>query len=360
MPTSSPARQPVARLRSPGEMAAVVPMLCGFVPTESVVVVSLHGKRSRVGLTMRVDLPPPALETELADQLLERLSVDGGRGALVVVYTADADDGDGELPRIGLVERLGDGCRRAGLALTDALLVRGGRWWSYVCDDPSCCPDDGTPLDVEPTRAVGLVAAEQALEGRAVLPSRDELVASLAPPQGIAAEAAVRRLRATDAARRRRVAAEGRLRVGQDALRLWRRAVDRPVEPPDELGPETAAMLVVSLADVLVRDEVATWALRDDDALLRLLLSLTGSCVRPFDAPVCTVVAWVAHVRGDGGLANVALDRALASDPAYTMALLCRQALDGQVPPAQVRSLLEDSRRVLRQVHPWTACHEQA
>lgn len=358
MAITSRARQPVARLRSPGEMAAVVPMLCGYVPTESLVVVSLHGKRSRVGLTMRVDLPPPSLETDLADQLLERLAFDGGRGALVVVYTAEADTGDGELPRIALVERLGDGCRQVGLALTDALLVRDGRWWSYVCGDPSCCPDDGTPLEPEPTRAVGLVAAEHALEGRAVLPSRDELVASLAAPQGLAAEAAFRRLRTTDAARRRRVAAEGRVRVGQDALWLWRRTVDRPVEPPDELGPETAAMLVVSLADVLVRDEVVTWALRDDDALLRVLLLLAGACLRPYDAPVCTAVAWVAHTRGDGALANVALDRALASDPEYSMAKLCRQALDGQVPPAQVRSLLAESRRVLRELHPWTACHE--
>ena len=357
MSTTSRARQPVARLHGPGEIAAVVPMLCGFVPAESLVVVCLHGKRSRVGLTMRIDLPPADVEPDLVAQVLGRLRVDGGRGVLVVVYTQDSDV-EGELPRGALVEQLAAGCRRAGVTLSDALLVRAGRWWSYVCDDVSCCPADGTPLDTEATAAVGLVAAVQALDGQAVLPSRADLVASISPPTGPAAQTATSRLRATDQARARRVAVEGRVRVGQDALRLWRHTLDHAFEPPNELAPETAAILVVSLTDVLVRDEVISWALEDNAAVLGLLLSLARSCGPPHDSAVCTAVAWVAHLRGDGALANVALDRALACDPEYSMAQLGRQALDGQVPPTQMRSLMAESRRLQRQLHPWTACHE--
>jgi len=360
MPTGSSPRKSVARLRRPGELANLVPMLCGFVPTESLVVICLRGvKRNRVGLTMRVDLPDAAdvtAEADLVEQLLERLTFDGGGGAFLAVYTAGAGQA---LPRRALVDALCQGSRRRGVEVLDALLVRGGRWWSYRCDDQTCCPAVGTPLDVAPSAGLALVAAEQALDGRAVLDSRTALVASLAGPTGLAAAAARQRLSAASSARARQVAREGRVQVGQDALWLWRRALSvaqSPAgadEPPQELSPSGLAPLILSLDDVLVRDEILTWALENDAALLRLLLLLARECVPPFDTATCTCIAWVAHLRGDGALANVALDRALAGDPGYAMARLCRQALDAQVRPAQVRSLLTESRQVLHDVHPW-------
>ena len=231
MSTGSSPRTSVARLRRPGELANLVPMLCGFVPTESLVVICLRaGKRNRVGLTMRVDLPDAAdvtAEADLVEQLLERLTFDGGGGAFLAVYTAGAGHGQA-LPRRALVDALCQGSRRRGVEVLDALLVRGGRWWSYRCDDQMCCPAVGTPLDVAPSAALALVAAEQALDGRAVLDSRTALVASLAAPTGLAAAAAQQRLSAASSARARHVAREGRVQVGQDALRLWRRARAAP------------------------------------------------------------------------------------------------------------------------------------
>ena len=44
--------------------------------------------------------------------------------------------------------------------------------------------------------------------------------------------------------------------------------------------------------------------------------------------------AWQA---GDGALANVALDRALADNPRYSMALLLREVLDSGAPPSLAR-----------------------
>jgi hypothetical protein len=338
---------PVARLRTPAELAAALPQLCGFVPEDSLVLVSLRGPSLRVGLTMRVDLPPPGAERALASQLAGRLRADRARRVVVAVVT-DAPDDDG-LPRRRLVTAVERAARKAGVGVAERLLVRNGRWWSYDCADPGCCPPDGTPLAVEPTPALGLVAAQQALEGRAVLPSRDDLVASLAPATDPAVAA---RLVASDQARLRRTAQEGRVVVGRDALRLWRRALDRALDPT---GPEAAAHLVVSLQDVLVRDRVLTWALEHDEALLALLIRLASTSTPPHDVEVCALVGWVAHLRGDGALANVALDRALAGDPAHGLAGLCRQALDGQVAPRAVRSLLQDARAVLESQHPWTA-----
>jgi hypothetical protein len=108
---------------------------------------------------------------------------------------------------------------------------------------------------------------------------------------------------------------------------------------------EALTSIVISLQDVAVRDDVATMALDDSEALLTLLLTLARQTVAPYDVPVCTLVALVAWVRGDGALANVALDRALTGDPSYSMAKLFRAGLDGQLPPSAVKEWLRETRR---------------
>jgi hypothetical protein len=50
-------------------------------------------------------------------------------------------------------------------------------------------------------------------------------------------------------------------------------------------------------------------------------------------APVASVLAVCAWVDGDGAAARVALDRALAADPAYSLAALVSAALDTGTPP---------------------------
>ena len=68
----------------------------------------------------------------------------------------------------------------------------------------------------------------------------------------------------------------------------------------------------------------------------------------PDDAPVLALLGWVAYAHGDGGLANVALERCLASDPDYTLAHLLVEMLARQVPPREVRTLLKATRKRLR------------
>lgn len=348
---SSP--QPVARLRGPGDLAAALPHLCGFVPAESLVVVALHGPRHRVGLTMRVDLPAREHEALLVSDLVDRLVCTDADEAMLVLCTEAA--AVGALPRARLVRRLRAAVRRAGLTVGDALLVRSGRWWSYVCGDERCCPADGTPLGGTPSEALVLVQAHAALEGRAVLPSRADLVASLAAPVGAVRDVAAAALAVAERERAAEVARLGRAGAGRVALSRWRQALAAAGRPPLVLPSADAAALVVSLSDCLVRDEVLGWVLDDDVALLTLLLTLAAGAPPPHDAQVCALLSWVAHARGDGGLANVALDRALDADVDCSLAQLSRQALDGQVAPAQIRELLADSRAVLREAHPWTA-----
>ena len=325
---------PVARLSSPAEIAALIPLLVGFVPSESVVVVSLRPPRKRVGLTMRVDLPAVEHEPLLAEQLAQRLEQDGAMAALVVVYTSvpDIDERAG----LRLVDAIGEA---AFVPVTDALLIRHGRWWSYFCDRARCCPADGTPVEAADTPALRLASAESVLSGRSVLPSRTALVQSVAPPRLLAEVAARQRLdAATDALLEHDVAARG------DAVLDVGRVLLAACAEGHALDPRAVASFAAGLRDVAVRDDVATWALDRPDDLLGLLQQVARAVVPPYDAPVCTLLAWVAYAGGDGGLANVALDRALASEPDYSMAQLLRTALDGQVPPATVREILRRTR----------------
>lgn len=325
MPTSS--SRPLARLSGPGDVAAAVPLLCGFRPQDSVVVLSLRGPRRRLGLTVRLDLPPPGQVRAAASLLAQRVAGDGGSAAAVVVVTESGR-------RDVLVAALVDACADAGLEVVEAVHVAGGRWTSYLCSG-ACCPLDGTPLpDVPP-----LVAAERALEGRGVLASREELVRALAAPEAPApgVEQAIaehdRRVRADGAAAARAAAA-------REVRSLLQQVRDGgPVADDDVV--RTAAVL----HDVAVRDEVTAWAMEESDALLSLAEAVARRIGPPHDAPACSLLAWVAYARGDGARANVALDRALATDQAYGLALLLRQALDGGLPPDLVRRAVREATR---------------
>jgi hypothetical protein len=54
-------------------------------------------------------------------------------------------------------------------------------------------------------------------------------------------------------------------------------------------------------------------------------------------AAPASLLAFVAWQCGDGALANIALDRALADHPGYSMARLLRQVLDSGAPPSLAR-----------------------
>jgi hypothetical protein len=338
-PVRSGARAPVARLRTPADLVAAVPLLCGYVPQESLVVLSLHGSGTTLGLTMRFDLGWSPDVADAAAEVVARLRHDGARSAVVLVHS-DQPDVAGERAWGDLVTAVEVECDAAGIAVPEALLVRDGRWWSYTCSQPTCCPAEGTPFAAVPSASVQLLQAQNALDGRAALETRQQVVRSVAPPVLLAARAADQR-----AERALEAWAERRCRDGVEAaraadVRTVREAVDR-VASAEGLDPERATLVALAVQDVVVRDEVATWALTEPAALLSLLQQTAQQVVPPEDAAVCVLLAWVAYAHGDGGLANVALERGLRSDPDHSLGLLLRQALEGQLHPREVRRILE-------------------
>jgi hypothetical protein len=98
------------------------------------------------------------------------------------------------------------------------------------------------------------------------------------------------------------------------------------------------ARMTVALRDLRVRDDA--WARMEPghrDAHRRLWLDVARRAQPGYVAAPAALLAFVAWQCGDGALANVALDRALADDPRYSMALLLRQVITAGAPPSLAR-----------------------
>jgi hypothetical protein len=339
MPKPTPNPQPVtARLTTPAQMVASLPLWLGYVPTDSLVVACCHEPRGRIGLTLRFDLPPAALEQALVEEVTARVVHQQPTRLLIAVYSDEADDR--QRARTALVEELCDrlALELPGLRITEAVLVREGRFWSYLCGDVRCCPTEGTPVSAARTDPeVALLEAEQVLRGQVVQRDRDALARSLEAPQLLAA---AQGRQECEEARSRHLAGRARdvLQWRERWLSTWADWVVELEDPGDTcLEVWDAAELATSLEDVLLRD--ALIAESEPDQLLPLLREVLRRTPAPFDAPVCTVFAWLTYCEGGGAEVTIALERALRTDPGYGLATLLGEVMLGQVPPAEVRRL---------------------
>ena len=98
------------------------------------------------------------------------------------------------------------------------------------------------------------------------------------------------------------------------------------------------AWLSVALAHLPVRDDA--WARMDPghrDAHLRLWTDVVRRARPAYLAAPASLLAFTAWQSGEGALANIAIDRALAADPGYSLAHLLRDILDAGVPPSEAR-----------------------
>jgi hypothetical protein len=256
-----------------------------------------------------------------------------------------------DLPHRALVHELTVALAAADVPVRDALLVRTGRWWSYDCPHPCCHPGAGTPL---PTEVTELEVASVAT-GVVVARDRSELAARIARVTGRpAADMEVVSRRVGDRYCRAHLADEA-----GTARRSWTeilRAVGRCRPGPAAtvaLADREIARVVWGLSDVRVRDRALGLALGDDAAGAEILWTeCTRRSPAPLDAAPATLLGVSAWLRGDGAMANLALDRALDSRPTYTLAQLLSDALAGCLPPAQLRTAIRESVAELDQTTP--------
>lgn len=325
------------KVGSPDGILAVVPHLLGFYPSSSIVVLGIGGPTAQVRLAFRYDLPEPP-DASLSDEIAAHASTVLGRQHLATAIVIGYGPGSLVTP---VVDRLRVAMRSAGITLHDLLRVEDGKYWSYLCDDPLCCPADGVPFEVR-THPAAMALSDA---GLAVLPDRASLARTLAPLPGAVAPMG----RATDRALRRAEELIGEamsLPGGGDAMRLvtdaGRRAVGAAITVYRGGGEMTdhdqIAWLALTLADLRVRDDA--WARMDPefaDAHRRLWTDVVRHVVARYVPAPAALLAFTAWQSGDGALAGIAIDRALDADPGYSMALLLGEAIQAGLPPAAAR-----------------------
>jgi hypothetical protein len=330
----------VVRAGSPAALLRLIPHLLGFVPEASLIVIGVAPPRDRIRVTLRYDLPdPPAadLVAEIAEHALGVLSAQRLTAAVAVGYGPEA--------LVAPVAReLREAAWQAPIDLREFLRVADGRYWSYVCGNEKCCPAEGVPFDAtaaDPAEAEALAAV-----GDRVLATRAAVVARVAPLGGIAAESmrqATRRAEQHVAQLLAKVRRSGRLGAARQMIAAeGLAAVGTLIVRYRDGGRFTSdyeiARITVALRDLRVRDDA--WARMDpgpSGAHQRLWIDVVRRAQPGYVAAPAALLAFVAWQSGDGALANVALDRALADDPRYSMALLLRQVITAGAPPALAR-----------------------
>jgi hypothetical protein len=341
-PLQSQDQQPtlVVRAGSPAAMLRLVPRLLGFVPAASLIVIGVTPPRDRIKLTLRYDLPDPPepdLAADLAAHAIGVLSAQRLTAAVAVGYGPEA-------LVTPVANELRDQAWQAGIDLREFLRVTGGHYWSYLCANEECCPAEGVPFDTtaaDPAEAQALSAV-----GDRVLSSRAALAARVAPLGGIAAESmrqATRRAEQHIArllAKVRKSARLGAARhmIAAEGLAAAGAMIGRYRDGDRFTSDDEIARITVALRDLRVRDDA--WARMNpahSEAHLRLWTDVVRRAQPGYVAAPAALLAFVAWQSGDGALANVALDRALADDPRYSMATLLRQVITAGAPPSLAR-----------------------
>ena len=328
------------RIRGLDDLPTLVPHLLGFHPEHSLVLIGLRGERSRIVVTVRVDLPSPDDTPEeslgrVAPALLGLVHAEADE-VILVVHPRPADDpwpGGRRRRPLPYEELLGEVAAElveAGIRVRDLVCVGHERQGSYLCTDAACCPPEGRPVSDD--RAT-VVDATMVAAGSAPLVGRESLAEQLEP-------------RAEDdpvriAVRRASERVYGRLVPGVlERVDRFVGDLRRGAGSPRDAAARTRLVATVehlvdriSSRDLLMRG----LTVEADHALLKQARQVLCEAVRCADpprvAPLAAVLAVCCWVDGDGAAAWAALDRALAADAGYSLALLVATALQQGQPP---------------------------
>ncbi|GAA3226291.1 DUF4192 domain-containing protein [Nonomuraea helvata] len=323
--TSDFTSEPCLTLTSPTDILAAVPYLVGFHPKSSLIVIGIHRRQAKVVARWSLPFPPGTLAA--LEPAFER---EGVTEIVIVGY----GPGDLVTPAVDEARLL---AAKTAIHVGEALRAHEGRYWSYLCDLPACCPAEGTPYDLSTSQ----IAAEATVRGLVALPDRESLERIIAPMTG-PVRLAMRRATADAVAEfRAGLTAAPDLDtfathyVAESLARV--RSALRTHEEGGRLDDAQAAKLGLALAITRVRDEA--WTLMQDSHAL-LWRDLTRRLEPRFTPPAAALLAMAAWREGNSIQATIALERALTIDPGYSMANLLMHALQNLLSPAILRGRL--------------------
>jgi hypothetical protein len=288
------------------DLAAVIPHLLGFQPTESLVVVPL----SPGPPVARIDLPETANERDQAtEQLLlayRRHAQPGSQLALMCFSD--------NLPAAQLAsQQLAGELIGHGIEVSARLWITEGFWTDL----------DSGQGGQRTREAQTLMAAELVVSGRrAPAAGRDELASQLV---GDRAPVAEQMPGARDLASA----------SGAPAERAWAAdRIGRFEKDGRSFSDRDAARLLVALDDLRTRDDALMRITSENAATHGALWSdLTRRAPDELRTAPATLLGFSAWLGGDGASAWIALDQIPAGNENYPLAQILAQALEQAVPP---------------------------
>jgi hypothetical protein len=297
-------------LTSPHDLLSAIPFVVGFKPENSIVLISV--KEDSVSMAMRIDFPPTLDDSQL-ELLISHLKRDSAEVVLAVFYTSSANP-----ESQAVISKIMSALQNCPIALRESLLVTGDRWRSLLCEDRECCPDEGSPL---PELQNSRIAVEQVALGKPLpFENMEDLVASIsALPE--------------DHDLIRHLSHITPIDYQSDPTFFQREGAEAVMDFMADFQAEglcrdkkLIALVLTRLLDLQVRDfalgSVTEETINNYFNAWRWLMRIAPT---GYVAPVATLFAAVAYERGDGALAQRALDRVEVEDPDYAMLGLFRQ-----------------------------------
>ena len=312
-------------LTSPHDLLAAIPFLIGYHPENSLVLVAL--KDDTVGMALRVDMPTD-IALESYDLLASHFQREAADAALVVAYVDSQTDPEPVLINTSAA------LLRAGISIKESLIVSDGRYRSMLCHDSECCPPLGSPIpDIDSSR----IAAEHVIAGHPMpFANVSGLVQSIAALPTAMEERWQREVQTfwveSDS--------ENLLDLQRDGATA---VIDLAGEYTQGRGAEDrelTARVIGRISDIQVRDfALGSHNAETADAYWQMWRELLLIAPRGFVAPIASIFAALAYERGEGALAHKALDRALADDDRYSLALLLRRVFTAGWPAQSVSAM---------------------
>ena len=332
-------------LHGVGEIVAYLPYQLGFVPRDSLAIIGMRDRR--VVLTARVDRPDSSEAAAVARHLAASVGRSEPDDVLVLCY-----GGFGTVEHLFLAE-LRSQLRDTGAVLSHVGHVRrsGSQWRAERC---SCggCPRDWT--QVPPASGVGPVA-ERVLRGVVPVADRADLGQRYDLRHPLVASAVGARL-------------EDRSVICGDTSTVLPRVLLEQQTPVHRLPVEVLAAATLAVDLVQVRDDLLSWLMPEflpaemisasapvdphhlglpplwlreiepvDDPVelvARRIEDWVGCIPAGWSVPVLLLAAGLRWTAGDGVLASMALDRALALEPDCNLAQMFAQALNAGLRPS--------------------------
>lgn len=288
--------------RDPGDLVAMAPVVLGFVPTDSLVMLSFGTGQMHV----RVDLPTrgevaAASAAIVGPALRNRVS-----RVVFVIYTDDV------VLAKRLRRQLCEDFGRAGIEVLEVIRVHDGRWFT-----PWASPH-GVPVDVGAHR----ITAEAVAHGNPVLASRSELAAQVGP----------------DVVQAGLVAAATPVLFGDyrddAAVAAFRDWLDGLVRRGTALDHTEVATMVRQICQGPFRD--AAWVANSgpcSEEEIRIWIQALRWAPPHLVVHTAGVVAMLAWRRGNGALAWCAIDRVDPAEATTGLVGLVAQLLDTATPP---------------------------